>query len=183
MARKVFFSFHHKRDILRIGQVRNCDMVTKKYTKSKFLDSADWESIKKKGKEAVRSWIDEQLHGTSVTIVLIGNETSTRPWVHYEIQKSWSEGKGLLGIYIHNINAPRIGTDKKGQNPFDYYYVNESNKLVKRNLDQDVWFGVNFPPRGMRLLSNVVSTYDWKANNGISNIETWIENAARQVGR
>src|ERR1039458_7214083 len=94
MARKVFFSFHHKGDILKVGQIRNSWLT--KGSDCGFVDAADWESIKRQGDVAVKRWINNQLNGTSVTVVLIGEETSTRPWVLYEIKQSHIKGNGLL---------------------------------------------------------------------------------------
>jgi len=65
MARKVFFSFHYKYDIWRVGQVRNSWLLQKGETNT-FMDAADWEAVKKRGEPAVRAWIDRQLHGTGV---------------------------------------------------------------------------------------------------------------------
>ena len=36
------------------------------------------------------------MKGTSVTVVLIGKETSDRKYVQYEIQRSYQEGKGIF---------------------------------------------------------------------------------------
>lgn len=80
MARRVFFSFHFERDAWRASQVRNSG-VTK--NDAGFIDSVDWEEVKKKGDKAIKAWIDEQLKGTSVTVILIGNETSERKYVQY----------------------------------------------------------------------------------------------------
>src|SRR6185312_11164673 len=102
MARHTFFSFHYERDVWRAGQIRN-SWVTKDRDAVGFWDSASWEAVKKKGDAAIRNWIDEQLVGTSVTVVLIGTETSTREYVGYEITESHSRGNGILGIYIHNM--------------------------------------------------------------------------------
>ena len=74
MARRAFFSFHHSGDVWRAGQVRNC-WVTQDREDAGFWDSAAWESVKKKDIPTVQKWIDEQMTGTSVTVVLIGAET------------------------------------------------------------------------------------------------------------
>lgn len=85
MARRVFFSFHYERDIWRASQIRN-SWVTKPDRKTAgFWDAASWEEVKKKGEDAILRWIDNQLNGTSVTVVLIGAETSERKYVGYEI--------------------------------------------------------------------------------------------------
>ena len=121
MARKVFFSFHYERDAWRVAQVRNSNVVSD-YDKNPFYDKADWEAIKHRGDRAVRNWIDEQLRGTSVTVVLIGEETSTRRWVTYEIEQSVEREKGLLGIDISKIANSRGETDETGTNPLPAGY-------------------------------------------------------------
>jgi len=80
MSRRSFFSFHYERDVWRAGQVRN-SWVTQDRQAAGFWDAAKWEEVKKKGDEAIKKWIDDQLKGTSVTVVLIGAETSTRQYV------------------------------------------------------------------------------------------------------
>ncbi|MEE9214326.1 MAG: TIR domain-containing protein [Thermodesulfobacteriota bacterium] len=34
-----------------------------------FIDSADFETLKRRGDSAIKNWIDNQLKGTSVTVV------------------------------------------------------------------------------------------------------------------
>ena len=65
----------------------------------------------------------------SCVVVLVGEETANRKWIQYEIRKAWEEGKGLVGIYIHNINCPRNGKSKKGENPFEQFTFNNGTKL------------------------------------------------------
>src|SRR5689334_8475585 len=109
MARRVFFSFHYERDIFRVSQIRNSGMIREKYERAGFIDHADWESLERQGEDAIKRWINGQLSGASVTVVLIGAETFDRKWVNYEIQQSYSDGKGMLGIYIHQLKDPRTG--------------------------------------------------------------------------
>src|SRR2546425_4093289 len=102
MARRIFFSFHYERDGWRAGQVRN-SWVTKDRESAGFWDAAAWEEVKRKGNAAIEKWIDDQLKGTSVTVVLIGAETASREYVGYEVKQSHIKGNGMLGIYIHNM--------------------------------------------------------------------------------
>ena len=162
MPRKVFFSFHFERDAWRVGQVRNSNVVTG-YDKPPFLDAAAWEGIRKQGNGAIKNWIDEQLHGTSVTVVLIGNQTSQREWVHYEIEESWKRGNGLLGISIHGLQNHAGHTDWAGNNPFSGIGVNYAG------------FTIN--------LKDWVRCYDWIRDDGRNNMGSWIEAAAKQRGK
>jgi len=102
MARRVFFSFHYDRDIWRANQVRNCNVVAGADVAG-FFDHSEYEEAKKKGREGIERMILKNLKNTSVTVVLIGTETASRPWVKYEIKESVVRKNGLLGIYIHHL--------------------------------------------------------------------------------
>ena len=129
MARKVFFSFHYKRDVRRIVQVRNCWVVRAKGEAQPFYDAAEFEEAKKRA-GGIEKWIEEQLKGTSVTVVLFGAETYDREWVRHEIKRSYELGKGILAIDIHNVKDPQLGADVQGKNPLDYWEVEQNGKMV-----------------------------------------------------
>lgn len=106
MARRVFFSFHYDNDINRSMIVRN-SWVTQGKEAAGFIDKAEFEKMKRKGEKEVYKWIDKQLEGTSVTVVLIGAETLSRPFVQYEICKSLQRGNAVIGVYINWIRDMR----------------------------------------------------------------------------
>ena len=116
MARKVFFSFHYQRDLWRVNVVRNSGVIDG-VSAAGFHDASLWEETKRKGEGAVKQLINNGLNGTSVTVVLIGAETSNRRFVTYEIEKSIACGNGLLGIYINNIKDKDGRTDPLGAVP------------------------------------------------------------------
>jgi len=157
MARRVFFSFHHDRDIWRANVVRN-SWVTQDREAAGFWDASLWEKAKKKGHDAIKRMIDRGLEGTSVTAVLIGAETSNRQWVRYEIKESYKRRNGLLGVYIHNIKDKNGYTDTKGDNPFDRIYAQKDGKKV--------YFSDKYP------------IYDWVNDDGYNNFGHWVEKAA-----
>jgi hypothetical protein len=162
MARRAFFSFHYERDNWRAGQVRN-SWVTKDRESAGFWDAAAWEEVKKKGKDAIEKWIDGQLTGTSVTVVLIGAETSEREYVGYEIKQSHGKGNGMLGIYIHNMKDVNSRTDTKGKNPLANWHIEKDGRKI--------------------LLSDIYPAYDWVNDDGRTNMGNWIEAAAKKAGR
>ena len=117
MPRKVFFSFHYERDIWRTNVVRNSGVVEGSAAAG-FYDASLWEEAKKKGDADVKKLIDKGLNGTSVTVVLIGAETSQRKFVDYEIERSIARGNGLFGIYISGIKDSNGKTDTQGGAPW-----------------------------------------------------------------
>ena len=154
MTRKVFFSFHFERDVWRASQVRNSGMTQ---DKAGFLDAASWEEVKKKGEVGIKNWIDNQLDGTSVTVVLIGAETNTRHYVKYELEQSWKKGNGILGIHIYQLKNQDGETDTRGKINFGIKFDGK-------------WFADRFP------------IYDWVDSDGYNNVDSWIETAASRAG-
>lgn len=119
MTRRAFFSFKYK-DVSRAMVVRN-SWVTQGTQAAGFIDAADFEEIKRKGDAAIKRWIDSQLSGTSVTVVLVGQNTCSSRWVKYEIEKSIAIGNGLLGIDISKIKDLQGNTcDRCGEIPKGY---------------------------------------------------------------
>ncbi len=196
MARRVFFSFHYERDVWRAMIVRNSWITKPDREAAGFIDAAEFEEIKRKGDLAVKNWINKQLNGTSVTVVLIGYETYLRKWVRYEIVKSFDKGNGQLGVFIHKIRNRDGYTDWKGKNPFEYLLlsIDKYGRGKYYELDGKRWrlfeeypnCSRRFNPKfwgGNYQFSNFYELYDWIDDNGYNNIGNWIEKAAKQVGR
>jgi len=150
----VFYSFHFDNDVMRVQQVRNIGSIEGNTPTT----PNEWEQLKRTGNKAVENWIDQNMKYKRCVIVLIGSDTWNRPWIKYEIEKAWNDGKALLGIYIHNLKCPRNGTSRKGKNPFEEFKFKDGRKL-----------------------SSVVPCHDPNpiyAYNDISNsISQWITNA------
>ena len=129
MARRVFFSFEYEHDVSRAMVVRN-SWVTQGKEAAGFVDAARFEEVKRSGDAAVKRWINKQLEGTSVTVVLVGSHTCSSRWVNYEIQQSKSRGNGLLGIDVSKIeDLNGHTTDRCGQIPtgHSFYLWNKND--------------------------------------------------------
>lgn len=124
MARRVFYSFHYQPDNARASQVRNIGALEG----NRPASDNDWESIASSGDAAIKRWIGQQMSGKSCVVVLIGRQTAGRKWINYEIEKGWSDGKGLLGIYIHRLKNLQGLQSAQGRNPFDEFTIGTSKK-------------------------------------------------------
>lgn len=151
--RQIFYSFHYDNDVFRVQQIRNMGALEE----NKPVSANEWETVKKGGDSAIETWIDDNMKYRSCVVVLVGSETANRKWVKHEIKKAWNDGKGIVGIYIHNLKCPQNGTCSIGTNPFDQFTVN----------------GVK--------MSSRVKCYNPKSTDAYNdiknNIETWIEEA------
>lgn len=133
MARKVFFSFKYK-DVSRAMIVRN-SWVAQGTQAAGFIDAADFEKVKRQGDGAIQRWIDAQLNGTSVTVVLVAQNTCISRWVKYEIDKSIAVGNGLLGIDISKIKDLQGNTtDRCGELPKGYTFYRWNSDEGYKNV-------------------------------------------------
>ncbi|MEU4774028.1 TIR domain-containing protein [Micromonospora sp. NPDC023644] len=113
MAKSVFFSFHYKRDAARVQLVWNINALEGQ----PLLEAQEWEKVRREGDPAIEAWIQKQMAYKKAVIVLIGQETASRPWVQYEINKAWADKRPLLGIRIHGLSS--FGSvDRPGPSPF-----------------------------------------------------------------
>lgn len=111
----VFYSFHYDRDAWRVQQILNMGMLDGQT----ILNHQDWEAVKKKGDQAIKDWIQEQMNYKTAVVVLIGAQTASRPWVIYEITKAWNDKRGLVGVRINGLADKSGNTDAAGANPFE----------------------------------------------------------------
>ncbi len=160
MARSTFFSFHYKPDNWRASQVRNIGAVEG----NKPCSDNDWEKVTKEGDDAIKKWIADQMNGRSCSIVLIGSATAGRKWINHEITKTWNDKKGIVGIYVHNLQDSDKKQSTKGANPFEGITVGEDKKKLSTIVK------AYDPP-----YSTSTSVYDHIK----SNLAAWVEEAVK----
>jgi hypothetical protein len=158
---KAFYSFHYVPDCWRAATVRNIGAVGAVDGNQPVSDN-EWEKVKQGGDAAIKKWIADQLTGKDCAVVLIGSQTSERKWVIYEIEKAWNDGKGVVGIHIHNLKTQHSKTCSKGKNPLDKLHLGNG-------------------AAGAKLLSSVARTYDPPAANAYQWIADNIEAAVKEA--
>lgn len=114
MPRKVFYSFHFDNDNWRAAQVRNIGSVEG----DKQVNGNKWEDVKNSNDQTIKDWINQQISDKSCLVVLIGEKTSERRWVKYEIDKALAMGKAVCGVYIHKLADSQGKQSLKGKIPF-----------------------------------------------------------------
>lgn len=160
MARKCFYSFHYRPDNWRVAQVKNMGVVEGQ----PIISGNDWEEVKKGGDAAIQKWIDNNLYGRSCVIVLVGTTTASRRWVKYEIKKGWDEGKGVLGVRIHNILDREQRKSVAGPSPFEVVTVGVDKKPLS------TWAKLYNPPH-----TDSQKVYAYIAEH----LESWVETAIK----
>lgn len=116
MARRVYWSFYYTDDLSRIQQVINMGVVEGQA----ILTGQKWEEVEKGGDTAIKNWISNEMKGKTCLVVLVGTNTSKRPWVNYEIIKAWNDKLGVVGVHIHGLrDLNSQSTSTKGASPFN----------------------------------------------------------------
>lgn len=158
MSKRVFFSFYYENDLSRALVVKN-NWALKENEESGFINKAEFERIKRDGEDSIRRWIDKQLAGTSVTVVLIGSETLDSKYVQYEIEQSYERGNAIMALKIGKVKNLSQKTS-----------ISQSVvKIVgKRKNGELLWFD-----------EIIDGEYDYIKNDGYNNLEKWIENLAK----
>lgn len=162
MARQAFFSFHYLPDNWRASQVRNIGMIEG----NRPATDNDWETVKRGGDAAIQKWINDQMRYRSCTVVLIGTNTAGRKWINYEIERSWKERMGIVGINIHRLKDSIGNQSNQGLNPF--------NNLTVNGLDLSNLIKVYNPP-----YSDSKDVYQYISNN----IGAWTEESINTRGK
>jgi len=206
MPRYTFFSFCYE-DVknFKVNVVRNSWLLNN--SADSFIDGSIWEKEKSKGPTVIKNLIETGLKKTSVTTVLIGDETADRRWVKYEIVKSFEKGNGILGIHINRIRGKNQAISPRGLNPLDrlafqisedgkkirfYELINRkwvvfadlpeiNNKKSNTLYFEDGWFSNDFGKSYK--FSDIFDTFCWINDNGHKNFSIWLDNAAEQAGR
>lgn len=191
MAKRVFFSFHYK-DVVdfRANVVRNHWMTKPDREICGYYDASIWESARKQGDVALKRLINSGLEQTSNTCVLIGSETYLRPWVRYELLKSFKRGNHIFGVHINSIKSKNGTTKAKGPSPLDYVGVTFSESGLTATLwerKNDKWIEYDqidgsasyrtevaqqFRGKGFNL-GRFYQVYDWTSDGGFDNFAKW----------
>jgi hypothetical protein len=189
MAKRVYFAFHYQ-DVIdfRANVVRNHNFA-QGVESAGYYDHSIWETAKSTSPLALKKLINEELQGTSVTVILVGSDTWARRWVRYEIFESIRRGNRVLGIHINSVKGKDGMTKALGPSPFDNlgYEFSANGTLAKPIEWKNGWFyysdlepySTEQRPQEQRgksfVLTHWCRTYDWVADKGYENFETWID--------
>jgi hypothetical protein len=160
MPRRVFFSFHFDGDFWRTQQVRNMGAL-----EGQSLCTANaWEEVKRKGNASIERWIEENMHGKSCVVALVGAQTASRPWVVHELSKGWNDGKGVLAIRVDKLLDSNSQASTAGVNPLSKITFTNSQRTL-----------ADVAPLKTPAGSDSKAAYASISNN----IEAWIEEAIK----
>ena len=135
MAHKVFVSYHHENDQSKANYLR-----TKYGSDNTLVDRSLKDSYDNETDDEILALIrTNHLKESTVTIVLIGSETSKRKWVDWEIYSSLRPYKdrtrnGLLTIYLPTAGdvPPRLQDNIDSGYAVEMKWANISTQLSSK---------------------------------------------------
>ena len=189
MPKRVYFAFHYQ-DVIdfRANVVRKHNFA-EGVESAGYYDHSMWEEARNTSPEALRRLINQELEGTSVTVVLIGSHTWQRRWVRYEIFQSVRRANRILGIHINSIKGRDKLTKDLGPNPFNNMGLEfNANGLTARPYEwtNGGWYynpdigsySLATKPHPLKgqdaRLTKWYLVYDWVADDGYANFSSWI---------
>jgi hypothetical protein len=132
-----------------------------------------------------------------VTCALIGETTTFSRWVRYETFCSFARGNGLFAIRIHGIGSLHSPPSAAGSNVFaDIAFTVVGDRIRFREYTTQGWqysldidgmllneVAYDLGGRTNHTFSSLFPIYDWNADGGRDNLNSWIEAAARAAGK
>jgi hypothetical protein len=101
--RHVFISHHHKDDasvdgmssLLQNGgyDIRNSSIRSLRPENQERMRNGMVRD------ETIRRWLRAKISWSGTVVVLIGNQTHSRPWVDWEIEEAQRQGKRIVGVW------------------------------------------------------------------------------------
>lgn len=135
--RKVFISYHHKREQKVVDDfVNEFSEDYEVFTDSSLSDAADSDDS-----EYLNEVCRNAIKGTSVTIVMIGEQTGCRKFVDWEIRYTLFLEHGLVGISRPNLENPclpkRLLDNRKSG--YSEWYKYPTNAVSLKNIIDEAY--------------------------------------------
>jgi hypothetical protein len=104
--RKIFISYQH------LDRMKAKGFNILRYNKNVDIDFVGrhlLDPVNSTNEQYIKSRIKEMMHGTSVTVVLIGRETCDSKWVQWEIEHSIDKDNpnGILAVRLDDARLPK----------------------------------------------------------------------------
>ncbi len=125
MDKKIFISYHYQNEYKTVKD------IIAELKKISAYEIVNIEDEKLKNKNEITAWIDNKLSNADLTILIIGEETASREYVRYEIEKSIRDKKALLGIALkNNIKNPLDDIKIKNSKASDIFKTYSYNSQI-----------------------------------------------------
>ena len=103
MARSIFISYQRQ----DVNRARGFNLMKhSQYVDVNFRGRHLLTPVNSRNPSYIKSCVNKQMHGTSVTVVLLGEKTHQSNWVAWEIAQSIKRGNGVVAMRLKDQHAP-----------------------------------------------------------------------------
>ncbi|MEM7467810.1 MAG: TIR domain-containing protein [Pseudomonadota bacterium] len=138
----IFVTFNDETDSARANHVRKQLLSTERYLVAGYSPYTTWAKTKSGDSlENLRASFDRELKSASTSIVMVGEDSATNPWIRYAIERCYVLSKPLFALDISAIPDELGKACTADLNPLERFAVLEHGKKVylSDRYESHVW--------------------------------------------
>jgi Thoeris protein ThsB, TIR-like domain len=127
----LFLAYNDECDSARVNHIRKQLIGTGRYRAEGYLPYTTWSKIEHGCSiDEIKRSIEEGVARAGATLILIGSEAATNPWIRYAIERSYSHKKPMIALYINELPNERGDASEADLNPLARFAVLEQGRKV-----------------------------------------------------
>lgn len=127
----LFIAYNDETDSTRANHVRKQLLASGRFLVEGYSPFTTWSKTRNGSSlEDLKREFNKQLGSASVTLILIGEDSATNPWIRYAIERSYVADKALLVLDISQIPDEHGATAVPDINPLERFAVIEGGKKL-----------------------------------------------------
>lgn len=127
----LFIAYNDETDSARTNHVRKQLLASGRFLVEGYSPFTSWSKTRNGSSlQDLKAEFDIQLNSASVTLVLIGGDAATNPWIRYAIERSYVGDKALFALDISQIPDEHGATTVPDLNPLERFAVVEDGQKL-----------------------------------------------------
>ena len=127
----LFIAYNDETDSTRANHVRKQLLASGRFLVEGYSPFTSWAKTRNGSSlQDLKAEFDKQLASTSVTLVLVGEDAATNPWIRYAIEQSYVNDKALFVLDISHIPDEHGDTCTADINPLERFAVLEGGQKL-----------------------------------------------------
>lgn len=127
----LFIAYNDETDSTRANHVRKQLLASGRFLVEGYSPFTSWSKTRNGSSlEDLKAEFNKQLDSASVTLILIGEDAATNPWIRYAIERSYVADKALFALDISPIPDEHGHTTLPDINPLERFAVLEGGKKL-----------------------------------------------------
>lgn len=127
----LYLAYNDECDSARVNAIRKQLLGTGRFLAEGYMPFTTWSKTKLGcSTDEIKRNIEEGLERSVATLILIGPDAATNPWIRYAIELSYTKKKPMIAVYINEIADERGDSADADLNPLERFAVMERGKKI-----------------------------------------------------